>query len=168
MKKKLILNFFLVVSFRTAAIDRYPLTLVVHNDTKEPLLMSIEYELDQHYTRDQGPGTPFVPNNTEYHFLSTIPAGQKQNVPVFAFHPCAKQFCFLDSNLRKYGFREHYKVIQGSVTVQKRKRSYNFKEAVFDGSVITCTVGEKNKFTVHSTHGFAAMQNCYKTGNCNS
>ena len=166
MKKQFIFIFFLFSLFQLPAIDRYPLTLIIQNDTQENLLMSVEYELDQHYTRTAGPGTPFIPNNTQYHFLNTIPAGQKQTVPVFAFHPCAQQFCFLDTNLRKYGFEQHYKVIQGSVTVQKQNLSYNFKQAVFDGGIVTCKIGSKNKFTVSTTNGFRAMQTCYKTGIC--
>ena len=130
--------------------------------------MSVEYELDQHYNSHIQIGTPFVPNNTQYHYLQIVPAGHEREIHIFAFYPCAKPFCFLHENLRNKGFRHYYKVIQGSVTVREHQRSYDFKEAVFDGGIIALTVAAKNQFSVSTYKGFPEMQQCYQSGICSA
>ncbi len=165
MKNKLVFFWTLATLLPLKGLDNYPLTLILKNNTHETLLVSVEYELDQHYTRISGPGTPFVPNNTKYFAPQQLTPGEEREIHVFAFSPCAKQFCFLENNLYKEGFKKHYKVIQGSITVRNRKRSYDFKEPVFDGGTVHCSI-EKESLIITTTKSFKKMRECYQTGFC--
>jgi len=93
MKIKLIgVLFSSILTLTLFGVDHHPITLVVHNRANQELTVSVEYQLDQHYTRQTEPGTPFVPNNNQFHYLSTLAPDANKSISVFAFYPCTQQF----------------------------------------------------------------------------
>lgn len=154
-------NYFLSLSafFLTCCIystQQSPITLIIYNTTDQELNVSLNYQLMQHYSKHKTSETPFVPNNNQSHNLQIIKPSQKKVVSIFAFHPCAQPFCFLEKNLKTYGFKHHYKLIQGSITITNWNRSYDFKETIFDGGVITCKI-KRQSISVSATKSFYAL-----------
>ena len=49
---------------------------------------------------------------------------------------------------------------------ERSTSSYDFKEAIFDGATVTCTIENKKKFSVSTTNSFKSIQQCYQTGIC--
>lgn len=165
MKKLLIGLLYSCFTFSLISSDDYPITIVIYNNVNEELIVSLEYQLNQHYIRNTKEETPFVPNNNQFHYLSTLAPQTNKNISVFAFTPCTNTFCDIHHNLQHYGFKKHYKMIQGSVTIQNINRSYDFNMAVFNGSVITINLN-KYGITTHATEQFKSMQTFYDTGIC--
>lgn len=159
----IVYSFFWSVS----ATDTQPLTFIVHNTCSESLKLGLEYRVAQHYRHPSEPSTPFIPNNNRYHFLDVIKTNETITIPVFTFYPCAQPYCFLDKNLRRGGFKDHYKVIQGSITNHHTNQSYDFRQALFDDATITLTIN-CNGIHIATTHSNQKAQHCYETGQCAS
>jgi|GEM_PF-4716179 len=165
--KKLIVSclFFLTLS-TVQGFNSYPLTVILHNTSGTALVVSIEYRLDQYYTHSNRSNTPLVPNNSNYHYSHKLSADEKKEMQIFAFHPCAKPFCFLHENLSLDGFTHGYKMLRGSVTIRDntllKERSYDFSKALFDDGTLTLgvtTEGISLSATKVASHDYAFFIN---------
>ena len=140
MKKSLVSILYLIMVHSLSGVSSYPLTIIVHNNEKKPLTLSVEYRLDQYYKHTARKETPLVPNSTHYHYMQKFLPNQQKQLKVFAFHPCAKPYCPLHNSLSTNGFTPGYKTVQGSITVHEHNHSYAFSQSLFDGGTITITV----------------------------
>jgi hypothetical protein len=109
--------------------------------------MSLEYRLDQYYIHSDRSETPLVPNNSNYHYIHTLAAGEQKEMQIFAFHPCAKPFCFLHENLSLHGFTHGYKILHGNITIHNNeintKYSHDFSKALFDTGTLTLSINKE-------------------------
>lgn len=121
----------------------YPCTLIIENNTDETFCVCLEYRLDQLYKRKNSHETPLVPNNKHYHFLNELSPGTKKTIPILAFSPCSKEFCFLDTNLRTLGFMPAEKRIQGAITLQNKNSFYTFTHFIQEGKTLILKIQSK-------------------------
>lgn len=165
--KKLVLITWLLSSLFLEALDRHPITIKIINESKKPQTVSIEYQIDQHYKHKCSTKTPFVPNNNKFFEPQLLHPGKTRVIHVFEFWPYNKSFSPIAQNLIKEGFVTDYLVIQGSITIEELKYSYDFKVAVYEGSEITITLRKHHKKpTITATHQYCPKKTEYKKGMC--
>jgi hypothetical protein len=143
--KKILFISMLMIPLHIFSYTNYPISIIIKNGTGRTLTLSIEYRLDQLYQHETNNSQPIVPNNTHYKKIGIIYSGKSKSFQVPAYAPCAQQFCFLDNNLKHYGFRQHYKKITGELIIDERERPLKFKQVIHDGKTATFVI-ENNDF----------------------